>query len=129
MVALHPKSNWLNALAVCLLTPSVYFIVSSVLKYEFGIHGPFDSIYPFLESTGIKEDFGFNINLLILFGPVLALALAAWQVIRIELFNAKEEFHATITVRKIKFPLFIIFLSGLVLATLAIYLLVENLTI
>src|SRR5687767_2243944 len=123
------RNHLLNALAFMLVIPTVYFILISVLKYEFGVHGPFDAMAPFLERNGIKEQIGWNINLLILFGPLIAFAIAAWQVVRIEWQNSKQQFQINMSIVKSKFPLFIIFLSGLVLATLTIYMIGENLVV
>ena len=120
---------WLNTAAILLLFPAVYVIVISLLKYGLGIDGPFDSSAPFLESIGIKDPVGFNINLLILFGPVIALLPAALQVLQMDWHSSKEQFQFNITIRRKWFPLFIIFLSGLILATLFIYLAGENLVI
>lgn len=134
METTHPRYNRLNALALVLVLPTVYFLSISVLKYEMGINGPFDSVAPFLESMGLKENLGWNINLLILLGPVVALLIAAWQTIHINWHpdsyrEAKEQVHFNMIIRKKKFPLFILFLSGLVLTSLFIYLVGENLIV
>jgi hypothetical protein len=98
----------------------------SVLKYEFGVHEPFDSLAPWLEQMGIKESFGLNINLLILFGPILALAISVIQVLSIQYQFSREQVKFNITVLKKWIPLFIIFLSGLSMALLFIYIIGEN---
>ena len=119
------NTGW-NILSVFLVLPTVFFILFSVLKYEFGVDGPMDAVWPFLESLGVKEDIGFNINLLILFGPVLAVVIALFQVLHIEFHFSKEiwQFHAR--VQKKWIPLTVIFTSGLVMALLFIYMIGEN---
>ena len=54
--------------ALLLALPTTYVLIS-ILKYGWEIDGPFDSSAPLLERMGIKESPGWNINLLILFGP------------------------------------------------------------
>ena len=120
------KNDGLTAAALLLALPTAYFILISVLKYGFGIGGPFDSAQPTLESWGIKETLGWNINLLILFGPVLAFLLTIFQVLKIEWHFTKEEFLLHFTVQKKWFPLLVAAFSIGLLAILTFYFLVEN---
>ncbi len=76
---------WIGAL---LILPTAYFIFISILKYGFGIPALFDSSQPLLENLGIKESPGFNINLLILFGPLVAMLLNLFAILKI---NRQDE--------------------------------------
>lgn len=127
MVTTTARHKGWSVLALALVLPTVFFIIISVLKYELGVNEPFDSLAPWLEQMGIK-DFGFNINLLILFGPMLAAAISLFQVLHIDRHVSKEQFLLNVTIRKKWLPLFIIFLSGLVLAVLFFYMIGENCT-
>ena len=118
--------KWLNAVALMLVLPAACFILISLLKYNFGIEGPYDSIYPWLEQAGIKQSLGWNINLLILFGPVLAFLLAVLQVLWIDWHFTREQFDVRITLQRKLFPLLLLGVSGLVLTILCIYLVTEN---
>jgi hypothetical protein len=120
------KQNWLTAAALLLALPTAYFICISILKYEMGVNGPFDSIAPFLERMGIKEAPGWNINLLILFGPVVACLLSIFQVLKINWQFTKEQFQFQLTVRLQWFPLLVTAFSLSLLTILFIYLLGEN---
>jgi len=64
-----------SVVGVLLTLPTLYFIFISVMKYVFGWDYLFDAATPTPEGLGIKESFGWNITLLILFGPVLALVI------------------------------------------------------
>lgn len=121
-----PRRSWLNILALLLVSPSVYFVVAAILKYEVGMNGPFDAAAPLLERMGLQEPPGWNINLLILFGPVIALLIAVSQVLRTEWYFSKEKLQFRFTLKKQPFPIGIIFLSGLVMGILFIYLVGEN---
>jgi hypothetical protein len=120
------KSDGLTVLALMLALPTAWFILIAVLKYGFGIDGPFDSLAPTLESWGIKESLGWNINLLILFGPVLAFLLTIFQVLAVEFHLNKEEWRLHFTVQKKWFPLLVAAFSIGLLAILFIYMLGEN---
>ena len=120
------RINWLSAAALLLALPTAYFILISVLKYIFGVDGPFDSMQPALEQLGIKESLGWNINLLILFGPVIALIIAATQVLKIQFHFTKEQFDFHVQIRKHWFALFVAVLSAGLLAILFLYLAGEN---
>jgi hypothetical protein len=127
MEAITSRRNWLNFVALLLVLPSAWFFCINILN-EAGINGPYNASQPVLESLGIREQFGWNINGLILFGPVIALLLAGLQVLQIEWNFSKEQFQFNITIRRKWFPLFIAFLSVLMLAAIFIYLAGENLS-
>jgi hypothetical protein len=120
------RINWLSVAALLLALPTAYFILISVLKYIFGVDGPFDSMQPALEQLGIKESLGWNINLLILFGPVIALIIAATQVLKIQIQFSKEQFDFQIQVKKHWFTLFVGVFSAGLLAILVWYVAGEN---
>ncbi|MEP6700376.1 MAG: hypothetical protein ABJA85_03645 [Bacteroidota bacterium] len=80
-----------------------------------------------LERMGINDPLGWNINLLILFGPILALLISLMQVLGIEWHFTKEQFDFRVTIQRKWFPLIVSVISGMVLVTLFIYLIGENL--
>jgi hypothetical protein len=120
------RHTWLNVISLLLALPTAYFITISVLKYGLNIDGPFDHATPFLERMGIKENLGWNINLLILFGPLIAFLLTIFQVMQIDWQFSKEQFEFHFAIRKKWFPLAISVLSSGLLLTLFIYLVGEN---
>ncbi|HKO82069.1 MAG TPA: hypothetical protein VJU78_16795 [Chitinophagaceae bacterium] len=120
------KQNRITLLSLLLALPTAYFICISILKYEMGVDAPFDSIAPFLERMGIKETLGWNINLLILFGPFVAFVLTIFQVVKIDWQFTKEQFLFHLTVKKRWFPLLVIALALSLLAFLGIYMIGEN---
>lgn len=125
----HVKLNGIAIISLLLALPAAYFIFISILKYEMGIDAPFDSIAPFLERMGIKETPGWNINLLILLGPVLAFVLVIFQVLKMDWQFTKEQFDFHVTIRKRWLPLLVAGFSACLLAFLTLYLIGENLVI
>ena len=120
------KQNGIAIISLLLALPTAYFIVISVLKYEFGVDGPFDSIAPLLGSWGIKESLGWNINLLILFGPLLAFFLTIFQLLGVRMQFTQNHFLFQITVRKRWLPLLVAGFSISLFAVLFTYLFGEN---
>jgi len=120
------KQNGIAIISLLLALPTAYFIVIAVLKYELGVDGPFDSIAPLLESWGIKESLGWNINLLILFGPLLAFFLTIFQLLGVRMQFTQNHFLFQITVRKRWLPLLVAGFSISLLAILFAYLFGEN---
>jgi hypothetical protein len=111
---------------VLLAFPTAYFIFIALLKYGLGSSYLFDSAQPFLERTGIKESLGWNINLLILVGPFIALGLNLHSVLRIEWQNEKENFVLRLSIQKHWWNMVLVIFSCLLLATLFIYAIGEN---
>jgi hypothetical protein len=126
MKTILSTSRPLLVLAILLAFPAAWVIVTSILKFELGVNEPFDSSRPFLESLGINESFGWNINLLILLGPIGAFLLAIFQVLRVEWKFTKQHFHFSFTIHKGWFALLVAGFSISVLAALTLYLFAEN---
>jgi hypothetical protein len=120
------KNNWITWAALLLALPTAYFICISILKYRLNINEPFDSSAPLLERWGIKESLGWNINLLILLGPIAGFLLAIFQVLIVKWQFTKEDFHFEFTVMKRWFPILVAAFSISLLTILFFYLLGEN---
>ena len=106
--------------------PTVYFIFISLLKYVLGAPYLFDTAEPLLERLGIKESLGWNMNLLILFGPLIAMFINLLSVLRIDWYNARDAFSFKVSIEKLWWNMLLIVLSGILLATLFIYAMGEN---
>ena len=86
------KQNGIAIISLVLALPTACFIAMAVLKYELGVNGPFDAIAPLLESWGIRDSLGWNINLLILFGPLLAFFLKIFQLLGVRMQFTQNHF-------------------------------------
>ncbi len=125
MKQITSRFNWVAAAALILALPATYFIAMNILK-EFGVNGPYNIATPFLERAGIKESMGWNINLVILLGPVLAIALTIFKVLKIQVHFTKQDFQFHLSVKKRWFYLLIATFSAGLLAILFFYMLGEN---
>lgn len=106
--------------------PTAYFIFISVLKYKLGNDYLFDISWPILQRLGVQESFGWNINLLILMGPVLALLLNVVSILDVRFNFSKEKIDCQFSIIKSWRNLAIVLLSGGILFVLAGYLFLEN---
>jgi hypothetical protein len=117
----------LSAVIGLLLTaPSLYFILISVMKYVFGLPALFDAAQPALEALGSKEAIGWNINLLILFGPLVALLLNLNSVLDINWQGTRDDIMVQLLFQKLVRNWLVIVISGLCLLTLFVYAIGEN---
>jgi hypothetical protein len=122
------RSNLLTTTGLLLALPTAFIIVIAMLKYELGIPGPFDGMQPTLESWGIKDPPGLNINLLILFGPIIGFVLTIFQVLRIRLRFEKKQVEINTIIQAKWFPLLVAGFSLTVLGCLSLYMFGENCT-
>jgi hypothetical protein len=119
------KSNALTIIAALLAFPTVYFIIANLLN-EIGFPGTYNLIGSFVESTGGREPLGWNINLLILCGPIAAILLTFFQFVKIEFHFSKEEFLLHFSIQKRWFPIIVTVASVIVLASIFFYMIGEN---
>ena len=108
-----------------LVFPALYFMVAAFLYYEMGFSTLWQPIDPVFEKPANKH-FGWNINLLILFGPVLALMLNFFSIVKIKWQNEKDQMHLSFSVRKHWVNILIAAVAVLVLASLFAYLIAES---
>ena len=114
-----------NFAALLLIMPAAWFFFINMLN-ALGISGPYNTSAPFFEKWGSNETLGWNINLLILLGPIFSLLLSLYQVLSLKWQFSKEQFQVHMNIRKKWFPLSVALLSGLILASLFMYLITEN---
>jgi hypothetical protein len=118
--------KWAIALGTLFAFPTAYLILISILKYGLGFSYLFNSSQPLLERMGVKEALGFNINLLILVGPLIALALNLLAVVKIDWYNHKDDFSIKLSIQKHWWNMALVLFSGVLVATLFIYAVGEN---
>ena len=118
--------NWLNWATLALTLPTLYFIFINVMKYNFGVSAPYDAASPLLENYGISESIGWNINLLILFGPVLALMISILQILKIKWDISAESIAVHFLIKRNTFSILVSLISSGALAILLLYLVGEN---
>lgn len=119
------RSNWLTVAALMLAFPTTWYIIINLLN-EVGISGPYNSSISIFESMGSKRSLGWNINLLILLGPIAACLLTAFQVVKIDRQFTERHFHFHFAIRRRWFPILVGALSISLLAVMSLYLVGEN---
>lgn len=108
-----------------LVIPSMYFILSALLNYEFGIPGLWSLIESVFEKPENKH-LGLNINLLILLGPVLGILINLQQVMYAAFKKDESSFKIDIHLKRYSWNWLVIAAGLFCLAALFIYLLGEN---
>ena len=83
-----------------LTLPAACFFIVSILNFQLGYPFLYDAANPFLESTSTSERAGFNIYLLILFGPVLALMINVLAVLDLWLDHGKDRINFQLSLGK-----------------------------
>lgn len=67
------SNRWIFIAGLLLSLPAAVYLFVSMAKYALGWNGVYDALYPFYLRWGVEEHLGWNINLLIVFGPIIAL--------------------------------------------------------
>ena len=116
----------LSAIVGLLLTlPAAYFLFINILN-EMGQPGLYNSAAPLLESLGANRSFGWNINLLIVGGPLIALLLNVSSILRFEWHMDKSLIDISLQIERRWTNWVIIGLGALCMLVLFIYLAGEN---
>jgi hypothetical protein len=116
----------LSAIVGLLLTmPAAYFLFINILN-EMGQPALYNSAAPLMASLGADEPFGWNINLLIAGGPLIALLLNVSSVLRFDWHVDKTLIDISLQIERRWTNWVIIGLGGLCMLVLFIYLLGEN---
>ena len=119
------KPSIMFFIGLLLSLPAAWFILINILN-ELGYSQLFDRSWPTLQDWGVQEPIGWNINLLIVFGPLFALALNALSILQIRIDFSKEKIDCQLSVLKNWLNISVILLSGGALLILGTYLLLEN---
>lgn len=113
------------AAALVLLAPALVFVSANLLKYSFGAPFAHDLLEPFLDPD--PAVLAAARDLLVLLGPVAALALSVAAIVRLGVRQEGGAVHATLTVQLTWPHLAVAALSLAILAAMGAYLVAENL--
>ena len=83
-----PNSLKFGLLGIILTLPALYFIIASILKFRFGINGPYNFIDDLLQHTNGQANF--NAISPFIFGGGLALAFLTNLFVQIQLTRSKS---------------------------------------
>lgn len=118
-------SFWVGTL---LTIPAFYFLLASLLKYVAGVPGLLDAVQPSMEAWGSAEPLGWNINAVLIFGPLIATGLNLFAVMHAAVEKEREGLHIQIRLFCNWWNWSIILINGFVLVTFFLYALAENCT-
>jgi len=112
-------------IGLVLSSPAAYFFLVNILN-DMGLPGLYSAFEPLFRSMGSNEGLGFNLNLLIAFGPLIALLLNVNSVLSLNWASSKTDIKLDIQIEKRWSNWMIISLAGLCLLVLFFYLIGEN---
>ena len=108
-----------------LVSPTVYFICAAILYFGLGNSFLWIPIDPILENQANKH-IGWNMNLLIMPGSVMALAYNFLCIVKVSRVVTSEKFQLSIIIRKQWLNIAVAILSILVLSFLFGYPVIKN---
>jgi hypothetical protein len=121
---LHPVwSFWVGAL---LTVPAFYFLLASLLKYVLGMPLLFDALQPSFERWGSAEPLGWNINAIMIFGPLIAIGLNVFAVVHADFRKESDYLQVHIRFFRNWWNWAIVLLNAFVLGSFFLYALAEN---
>src|SRR5687768_5279151 len=118
-----PAAFWGGAL---LTLPALLMLIVSLLKYGAGWDAPFDALEPVMNRLGAQESLGWNINALILFGPMLAFLINTAALLHFHVYAEQRFWQMEFSIRRSWTNLAVMELSASVILVLALYGLGEN---
>lgn len=119
-------SRWLKVVSALLVLPGALFVISSLLKYEFGAEELYDGF--FASAFDHQSDFVEPIlNVIFVIGPVLALVFVALAAIRVGGRREDGSYVATVSIQLTRGTLAVTISAIVVLGAIGAYLLLENL--
>ena len=125
MKKLFLNQSWAFTIGLVLVIPALYFVVSNILNYAFGIPILWRAIEPIFEKQG-NESLGWSINLLIAIGPVIAFLLNIFRVMRISFSHDDKGVDIKFHFKRLYWSWLIVAASLFTLGTMFLYLLGEN---
>ncbi len=126
MKHLFNERKWVIVLAAIFVFPAAVFLVGSVLKFEAGIPVFYDMAEPLMVRMGLNEKLGLNINLLIAFGPIVALALTLYSLVRIKTERQKDFFSLSFCFPVKGAMFYLALVSAFIMCFLLLYVVGEN---
>lgn len=111
--------------SLALVLPALVFVAANVLKFQLGVDGPYDTLELVLDPRPPLA--WVLVQALVLAGPVIALALSAFAIVRASATRRDGTVEMRATLRLHPGHLVAGVLSLALLASMALYLVAENL--
>ena len=120
------QTRWTFFAGALLAFPAAYFVSSAIMNYGLGIDWLWKPIEPIFEKPA-NQHFGWNINMLIILGPIVAVLINTLSLAFIRFGKADDYFKFEIFIRRNWLNLAVIIIAGGSLLIMSIYLFFENL--
>jgi hypothetical protein len=121
------QTKWTLIAGLLLAFPAAYFLLANVLNSEIGLNWLWKPIEPIFKKPENKR-FGWNVNMLIVFGPLLATLLNALSLIYFRFEKTGEYFQLQLFIKRKWWNIAVMIVAVGILVCLGTYLLLENLS-
>ena len=118
-------TRWTFFAGILLAFPAAYFVSSAIMNYGLGIDWFWKPIEPIFEKPANRH-FGWNINLLIIFGPIIAVMINVLSLAFIRFEKVDDYFKIQIFIRRNWLNIMVLVIACGSLAAMFIYLFFEN---
>ena len=118
------QTPWTFFAGALLTFPGAYFVWSSILN-DIGIDWFWKPIAPIFDKPANKH-FGWNINIIIIFGPIIAIMINTLSLAYIQFEKADDYFKCQIFIRRNLLNILVLFIAGGSLLAMFMYLILEN---
>jgi hypothetical protein len=118
------RRRWSTVLAAALVLPAVAFVAANVLKYGLGVDALSNVLGPFAEPG--EGPVNIVVTGLVLFAPLVAIAIALLPIIRLRLGRSDGTVEAMVSLRLEWARVAIVLVALAVLGVLAGYVASEN---
>ncbi|CAN5488473.1 hypothetical protein BH10BAC3_BH10BAC3_08630 [soil metagenome] len=120
------QTRWTFFAGALLAFPAAYFVSSAILNYGLGIDWFWKPIEPIFDNPDNKH-FGWNINMLIIFGPIIAVLINALSLAYFRFEKLDDFFKIEIYVKRNWLNIAVLVIAGITLASIFVYQFFENL--
>lgn len=131
MIGFNINFGWLKSssalsLGIFLIFPAIYFILASILKFNFGISLLFDPLEILFSSSGMFKVFNLISPVVFLFGLAGAFVINLLAMFSIKLWKEKSRFQSEVSFNPQALNLFVTALSLICLILMLTYVVTEN---
>jgi len=119
------QTRWTFFAGVLLAFPAAYFVSSAIMNYGFGIDWFWKPIEPIFDKPANKH-LGWNINILIVFGPMIAVLINVLSLAFIRFEKVDDYFKFQLFIRRNWLNLAVLAIAGYSLLAMFVYIFFEN---
>ncbi len=119
-------ARWPLMVGILLIFPAFYLLTSTWLFNSLGISLPRQIVAPWLDPPCINGHFSFNINMLFIFGPVIAIVVNLRNLFVLYVLSSEEQLDVSASINKYSWSWIVVIVAMFCLAATGIHLITGN---